>query len=154
MKKHASTLIVVVALAPLFANPVAASDRDDVMATVKQYDDAFNKSDMKAWNALCTDKAIIIDDFAPHVWQGANACGDWWNALDAEMKKSGISNGAVTLGQAWQVTVTGDRGYAVYPTHFTYRLKGKPASERGVWTLALQKLAPGWRITGWGWAQR
>ena len=153
MKKQASMLLAVAVLAPLIASPVVAADKNDVTATVKQYDDAFNRNDMKAWNALCTENPVIIDDFAPHVWQGANACGVWWKALDAEMKQSGITDGAVTLGKPWAITVTGDRGYAVYPTHFTYRLKGKPVSEAGVWTLTLQKLAGSWRISGWGWAQ-
>lgn len=65
-----------IALSPLVLIPAFASDNPEVMATVRQYDDAFNNGDMKAWKALCSDQAIIIDDFAPHVWQGANACGD------------------------------------------------------------------------------
>ena len=142
MKRRVSILLAVTALAPLTASPVVASDKDDVMATVKQYDDAFNKNDMKAWSALCTDNAIIIDDFAPHVWQGSDACGGWWKAFDASAKGNGITNGMVTLGKAWHVTVTGDRAYGVYPTQFAYKLKGKPISERGVWTFALQRSRP------------
>ncbi|HEX9158748.1 MAG TPA: nuclear transport factor 2 family protein [Rhizomicrobium sp.] len=153
MKRPVSLLVAAAALTLPVANVAVAADREDVMATVKQYDDAFNKNDMKAWSALCTDNAIIIDDFAPHVWQGSDACGGWWKAFDASAKENAIANGMVTLGEAWHVTITGDRAYAVYPTRFTYRLKGKPVSERGVWTLALQKVAAGWRITGWAWAQ-
>lgn len=153
MTKRSSILVLFAALAPLVAGPAVASDNYDVLATVKQYDQAFNNGDMKAWNGLCTDKAVIIDDFAPHVWQGATACGDWWSALDVYMKQHGITNGAVTMGVPWHVEITGDRGYAVYPAHFVFKLKGKPVSEPGVWTLALQKLAAGWRISGWAWAQ-
>src|SRR5262249_41504399 len=151
MKRCISLIAAVIGLAPLAANYASASDRDDVMATVKQYDEAFNKNDMKAWRALCADNAIIIDDFAPHVWQGADACGDWWNAFGASAKDSGIANASVILGEPWHVTITGDRAYAVYPTQYTYRLKGKPVSEHGVWTLVLQKLSAGWRIAGWAW---
>jgi|SRR5579871_4231495 len=153
MKNRNSILVAVVALAPLTANVAVASDRDDVTAVVKQYDDAFNRGDMKAWNSLCTDKAVIIDDFAPHVWQGATACGDWWNAFQATAKQGGMTNGRVALGEAWHVAVTGDRAYTVYPTRFTFMANGKRVAERGVWTLVLQKLAGGWRIAGWGWAQ-
>jgi len=32
-------------------------------------------------------------------------------------------------------------------------MKGKPTTEHGVWTFALQKQAQGWRIAGWAWAQ-
>lgn len=153
MKIHASVFVAAAALAALLARPVVALDTDGVMATVKQYDDAFNKNDMKAWSALCTDNAIIIDDFAPHVWQGRDACGSWWQAFGGSAKDGGITNGMVTLGKPWHITVTGDCAYGVYPTQFAYKLKGKPILERGVWTFALQKVAAGWRITGWAWAQ-
>ena len=98
-------------------------------------------------------QTIIIDDFAPHAWQGASTCADWWNALAADSKKRGITEPKVTLGKAWHITVTGDRAYAVYSTHYDYKLNGKPTTEQGVWTFALQKMADGWRIAGWAWAQ-
>jgi hypothetical protein len=44
-------------------------------------------------------------------------------------------------------------GGVVTPAVFSYKLKGKATSENGIWTLALQKLASGWRITGWTWSQ-
>jgi hypothetical protein len=103
--------------------------------------------------ALCTAQTIIIDDFVPHSWQGATACADWVSALGAYALSKGITNENVTLDKPWHVTVTGDRAYAVYATHYTYKVKGKPVTERGVWTFALQKLAGGWRIAGWAWAQ-
>ena len=39
------------------------------------------------------------------------------------------------------------------PAVFSYNLKGKSTSEDGMWTLALQKVTGGWRITGWTWSQ-
>lgn len=140
------------AFAVLAVTPAFASDKADVLATVKNYDDAFNKNDMKAWNALCSDHIIIIDDFAPYVWQGANACTDWWNALDADEKKSGYSDVNVALHKALHVSVTGDAAYVVEPTTLTMKTKGKAHTDHGVWTIALQKQASGWRVTGWAWA--
>jgi len=142
------------ALAVPAVAPAFASDTADVMAAVKQYDAAFNNSDMKAWNALCADQTIIIDDFAPHVWQGASACGDWWNALDAADKKAGDSDLKVTLEKPWRVKVTGDAAYVVEPSVVAFKEKGKALTEHGVWTLALRKQSAGWRIAGWSWAQR
>jgi ketosteroid isomerase-like protein len=137
----------------LAATPAVASDKSDVVAVINHYNDSFNKNDAKAAEALCTSQTIIIDDFAPHAWQGASTCADWWNALNAGNKRDGITEPKVTLGKAWHVTVTGDRAYAVYPTHYDYKLNGKATTEQGVWTFALQKMADGWRIAGWAWAQ-
>ena len=145
--------ITAMALALLAATPATASDTSDVVAVINHYNDSFNKNDAKAADALCTSQTIIIDDFAPHAWQGASTCADWWNALAADSKKRGITEPKVTLGKAWHVEVTGDRAYAVYSTHYDYKLNGKPTTEQGVWTFALQKMADGWRIAGWAWAQ-
>jgi hypothetical protein len=136
------------------AAPAAASDQADAYAAVKKFDDSFNKGDTKTALAICVDQAIIIDDFAPHVWSGGQGCGPWLNALGAYNKANGITDGIVTLGKPWHTDVTGDRSYVVVPVKYTYKQNGKPVIESGsVWTLALQKLAAGWRITGWAWAQ-
>ena len=140
-------------IALLAATSASASDKSDVAAAINRYNDSFNKGDAKTAEAICTAQTIIIDDFAPHAWQGASTCADWWNALNADNKKNGITEPKVTLGKAWHVAVTGDRAYAVYPTHYDYKLNGKATTEQGVWTFALQKTADGWRIAGWAWAQ-
>ena len=145
--------VILALAAALVVSPALASDETDVMATVKQYNDDFTKGDTQSEVALCTPQAIIIDDFAPHAWQGATACADWAAALDTLNKKDGDTSGFVTLGKPWHVAVTGDRAYAVYPTHYTYKHNGTSVTEQGVWTFALQKLAGGWRIAGWAWAQ-
>ncbi len=141
------------ALVAFAAGPAFATDEADVKATVTRYNDHFNKGETKELVALCTAQTTIIDDFAPHSWQGAATCADWSAALAASDKAAGITNEKVTLGKPWHVAVTGDRAYAVYPTHYSYRLKGKPVTEQGVWTFALQKSADGWRVAGWAWAQ-
>jgi ketosteroid isomerase-like protein len=153
MRIATSISTTALALALLAATSATASDKADVVAAINRYNDSFNKNDAKAAEAICTPQTIIIDDFAPHAWQGATTCADWWNALNAENKKSGITDPNVTLGKAWHVMVTGDRAYAVYPTYYSYKLNGKPTKEQGVWTFALTKTADGWHIQGWAWAQ-
>jgi len=153
MRISAIALAVALTASAWSVTAAAASDTSDIAATINQYNNAFNKNDAKTANALCTSQTIIIDDFAPHAWQGATTCDDWWKALEDSDKKGGVTDGIVTLGKAWHVTVTGDRGYAVYPSHYSYKLNGKSVVEQGVWTFAMQKAAGGWRIAGWAWAQ-
>jgi ketosteroid isomerase-like protein len=131
-----------------------ADDKTDAMSTVKQFTDSFNKGDAKAVIASCAPQTIIIDDFPPHVWQGTSTCSDWLSAIGAYDKQQGIANELVTLRKAWHVTITGDRGYVVVPTVYTYKQNGKPVTEAGsIWTLALQKAGKIWQITGWAWGQ-
>ena len=68
---------------------------------------------------------MVIDDVPPHIFLGATACGDWWDALHVLDKQEGISGERLTVGKLRRVAVTGDRAYVVTPTVFSYDLKGK-----------------------------
>ncbi|MGC1379499.1 MAG: hypothetical protein WA814_00590 [Candidatus Baltobacteraceae bacterium] len=132
-----------------------ASDHSDVMAVINSAVTAFNKGDAKAWTALCTSPAAIISNVPPFQYQGATTCADWWGSNAAANKKSGVTDEMVTLGTAWHVIVSGDRAYAAVPAAFSYKQKGNPVKSSGnVLTVALQKTASGWLMTGWSWAQR
>ena len=138
-------IILAAALAAV-TTPAFASDQSDIAAVVKGYNAAFAPS-------YCAAGAAIIDDFAPHVWTGATACKDWATSFAADSKANGITDGLVTPGKAERIQVEGDRGYAVYPATYDYKLKGKPVHETGTWTFAFQKLSGGWKITGWSWSR-
>ena len=147
-------LRTIVALAVIgVAGPAAASDKTDVMAAVNQFMDGFNKWDTKSMVAACAEPASVVDDFPPHAWQGASACADWAKDFDAFCKQNAITSPNVVLAKPQHVDVTADRGYVVAPAKFNYKLKGKPTSEAGTFTVALQKGAAGWRITGWAWSK-
>lgn len=133
----------------------AASDQTDVMATVRQFIDGFNKGDVKTALEACASPASVIDEIPPYAWQGPTACQDWANDFDAWAKKDGIADGSVKLGKPRHVNVTGDRAYVVAPANFKYKQKGKPVAQNGsTMTVALQKLPAGWRITAWTWSKR
>ena len=148
-------IMVALAFAVLAAGPVAATDKTDAMVPVNQFIDGFNKGDLKAALAACADQTSIIDEFPPHEWHGAGACAPWANDFGADAKKNGITDGKVTIGSPRHVDVTADRAYIVVPATYAYKQNGKPMKESGsTLTLALQKAAAGWRITGWAWSKR
>jgi ketosteroid isomerase-like protein len=147
-------LLAVFAVALITATPVVASDKTDVMATVKQFVVDFNKGDAKAAMAACADQTSIIDEFPPFEWHGAGACKKWMDDYDADAKANVITDGIVTLGTPRHVDVAGDRAYVVIPSNYAFKQKGKPVKETGsMFTFALQKGAAGWRITGWSWSK-
>jgi ketosteroid isomerase-like protein len=155
MHKKIFAVLALAALAAFAAGPAAASDKTDAMAPVHQFVDGFNKGDVKSALAACAGETSIIDEFAPHEWHGAGACEKWANDFDADAKKNGITDGVVSLGKPRRVDVTGDRAYVVVPASYAYKVKGKPAKETGATlTIALQKGADGWRMTGWTWTKR
>ena len=153
MRTTVMVLAVAATVAPLVGAPALASDRTDVLASVKQLADTQNKGDMKSFVALCAAQAVIVDEFAPFVWQGATACSDWWNANDANNKQIDSTDGVLTYGKPSHLTVSGDRAHVVLPAKFTDKEKGKKVVESAVWAVTLQKGAAGWNMIESTWAQ-
>lgn len=148
-------LFGVFVIAVLAAGPVAATEKTDVMMSVHQFIDGFNKGDVKTALAACAEQTSIVDDFPPHEWHGPGACATWANDFGADAQKNGITDSFVTLGKPRHVDITADRAYVVAPVTYAYKRRGKPVQETGATiTLALQKVTAGWRITGWAWAKK
>jgi ketosteroid isomerase-like protein len=145
-------LMIAVAVALLVTKSLFAAEKDDVLAVVKQCNDAFNQGDVKAAVALGTDEMSIIDEFPPHEWHGPGAFAKWFADYDADAKKNGITDGKVTIGKARHVDINGDRAYAVLSATYSWKQNGKPKKESSLWTFTLLKTKDGWRITGWCWA--
>ena len=145
--------ITILAAAVCATVAMAASDKDDVLAVVNRFVDAFNKGDAKTACDLCAVNVVIIDEIPPYVWQGAASCQAWLSDYDADAKKREITDGHVEIGKPKHVDVTGDRAYVVIPSNYTYKMKGKPVKQAGsMFTLTLRKDSAGWSITGWSWA--
>jgi hypothetical protein len=148
----AVTVIAAGQIPALAQTPAGA--RAEVLATIRQFVDGFNKGDAKSALAACAEQTAIIDEFPPHAWLGAGACAKWMSDFEADAKKNSITDGFVSLGNPSHVDITGDRAYVVIPSDYTYKQNGKPVKETGaLFTFALQKGQTGWRITGWAWAK-
>ena len=154
MHKVIVALAVAVVMVSAASSEAAASDKTDVLTAMHQFTDSLNKGDTKTAVAACAAPSSIIDEFPPHEWQGATACADWANDFEAYNKKNGITDPIATLGKPKHVDITGDRAYVVVPATYTYKQNGKRVTESGsILTVALQKSAAGWRMTGWAWAK-
>ena len=147
-------MLVACALALLAAGPVLASENSEVMAPIHQFIDGFNKGDVASALAACADQTSIIDDFPPHEWHGAGACATWAKDYGADAASRGITDEVVGIGTPVHVDVTGDRAYVVVPASDRYKQKGKLVKLAATMTLALQKTATGWHITGWTWSRK
>jgi hypothetical protein len=100
------------------------------------------------------DPGSILDGMAPHVWHGPTAAQDWYRDVLIEGKHRGASDYFVTVGEPLHNNVTGDSAYIVLPATMTFKLGGKQVTQSGaIFTVALRKLADGWRIAAWAWAK-
>ncbi|HEX3653959.1 MAG TPA: nuclear transport factor 2 family protein [Rhizomicrobium sp.] len=146
------TRFAVAAALLLMAAPVYASDETDIVAVITKMNDAMNKNDNKTAAAAYAANATIIDEFAPHYWNGANVYDSWTNDFAAMAKVQGDTDSLVTLAKPAHITASGDHGYAVIPAIYTFKEHGKKKTEHGLWTFAMEKSGGEWKIAGWSWA--
>ena len=126
----------------------------DPMAAVQQYINAFNRGDGEAMGATFAVPGSILDGMAPHVWQGPTASQDWYRDVLLEGEQHGASGYFVTLGEPLHNNVTGDSAYVVVPATMTFKVHGQQVIQTGaIFTVALRKLADGWRIAAWAWTK-
>ena len=135
--------------------PAHASDKEDAMVPVRRFVDSLDKGDMRTVTATYAPQASITDDFPPYHWLGNSALADWLRDLDAFSKKTDTADYKVTLQNPRFIEVTDDRAYIVVPASLSFRLHGKPKTEKGAtMTFALQKYPDGWLISAWTWTRR
>lgn len=147
-------LAVLICVSVCCSGAAIASDKTDAMAVVHKWVDAFNHGDGKTGASYCADGALIIDDFAPHVWQGSGACASWYKDYEAFTAKGQVTAPSVALGKPQHLDVDSGYAYLVVPTTLKYAKAGKPVMERGLVTMSLKKSSSGWQITGWAWADQ
>jgi hypothetical protein len=134
--------------------PAVGRGTSNPLATVQQYVDGFNKSDVVAMEASFATPGSILDGLPPHTWQGPKACVDWYRDVMAAGRREGAADYFVTLGEPLHNDVTGDTAYLVLPATMTFKVQGKQVTQSGsTFTVALRKLAQGWRITAWAWTK-
>ena len=128
--------------------------RNDPLEAVNQYINAFNQGDVNTMAATFTVPGSILDGMAPHVWQGPTASQDWYRDVLIEGEQHGASDYFVTLGEPLHNNTTGESAYVVVPATMTFKVQGQQITQTGaVFTVALRKLAEGWRIASWAWAK-
>jgi ketosteroid isomerase-like protein len=147
-------LATVIALAVFACGAASASDKTDAMVVVHKWADAFNKGDGKTGASYCAGDALIIDDFAPHVWQGSGACASWYKDYEAFAAKAEITAASVVIGKTRHLDIDSGYAYLVIPTTLTFTKAGKPVTDHAMVTMTLKKGSSGWQITGWAWADQ
>jgi len=146
------TMIVAgLALAGLAAGAPAGAADAKLEAPINQLVNDFNKGDAKGAAAAHLPSVSIMDEVAPHLWQGPKAFESWAAALAAHDKAAGMTDQAVALGAFTREVVSGSTAYVVVDATYTFKQKGAAMREPAQMTFALRKTAKGWKIAGWTW---
>jgi hypothetical protein len=141
-------VVIAPAAGVLTGGSALASDRDDILAVLKQW-----SSGAAGTVAVCADDAAVIDDVPPFEWHGPGAYSRWQKDNDAYLQQ-GISEEIFTVGSPQQLMISGAHAYTVVPITYTFTRNGKRVRELATGTLVLNKTAAGWRIAAWTWARQ
>jgi hypothetical protein len=95
-------------------------------------------------------KVIIIENFAPYVFQGPDAVALWSERFALHAKE--ISGLRHSFGEPQNFDRSGKTVFISFPTTWSGRLRGRPFVETGGWAFALVKEERGWRVRSYGWA--
>lgn len=146
--RAATAALLIAVSTPALAGPDDAA----VMKPIKQFTDGFNAGDTnKALQAVSSDSSVVIDEFAPHVWQGTTGIADWVNDYGMDAQDRGVTEGKVTLGTPQRIESNGKAAYVVVPVTYDYKEKGVAMHEDATMTCTLTKASGAWLINGWSW---
>ena len=142
-------LAVAICCVSVLTTAARAAGEPPALAPFTQFIDAMNAGDAKKAASEFTASATIIDEFAPHLWSSFAS----WNAdLSKGLKADGVTDFHIALSPVSFKNVDAKTGYGVAPSTLTFKVKGKPTTEKGMFTFTTAKSADGWRITGWAWS--
>jgi hypothetical protein len=127
----------------------AAAPADDATKFVTTIIDKFNGGDSKAWVSAQQNNAVIVDEFAPHVWSGAGSPQRWLDAYAKDSKENGVTGGRVDYGKPLQATSDGKTAYVVLPTTYRFAAKGTKMAEPSTMTFVMVRNAGAWKIASW-----
>ncbi|SFJ58886.1 YybH family protein [Planctomicrobium piriforme] len=127
---------------------------NEPIAAIHNYIQAFNKGDGEGMAAMFAESGSILDGMAPHQWLGPRAAQDWYRDVLTEGQQQHASGYHVVFGEPLHNNITGDSAYLVLPATMTFKIHDRQVTQSGAFfTVALRKLADGWRIASWAWTK-
>jgi hypothetical protein len=137
----------------LLVSVSVAATPADVIKPIRQFIDGFNSGDLKsAYASYAAGDITIVDEFAPHRWNGPHAAQQWAADYDKHALATGVTDGKVTYGEPTRMEIEGDLAYVILPTVYLYKEHGQSMQEEGQVTAVLHLEAGAWKMRGWTWS--
>ena len=121
-----------------------------MMAPVEKIARFIASGDEACLSAFAGDDVVILENFAPHLFTGADAVVLW--AKQMREHTATLSGLAHTFGPAQDFRVDGDRAFFSLPTHWTGTANGRRFEEDGGWAFLIVEQNGEWRVRSYGWA--
>ncbi len=136
----------------MFATPAAAGPAEDATTAVTTMLDKFNAGDVDSFYAAHEDGAIIIDEFPPYLWGGANSAQNWVGDYMKDATARGVTGGRVDYEKPTQAVSDGKSAYVVLPATYRFEQGGKKMAGKGSMTFVMHKIGGAWKVASWTYA--
>ena len=100
-------------------------------------------------SAFVDEGVTIFENFAPHVFAGADAVARWSELFGAHA--SGLSDLKHSFGPAQDFHLDGSIAYFALPTTWSGFSGGRAFRETGGWSFVLTRQTAEWRVKAYGW---
>jgi hypothetical protein len=121
-----------------------------LLAPIEKVARFLETGDRSLLSAFAGKGVVIIENFPPHLFEGADAVERWaevissWHTHPLELVHS--------FGPAHDLRVQDGVAFLSLPTHWTGVRKGAPFHEDGGWAFVLVQEQGEWRVRCYGWA--
>jgi hypothetical protein len=127
--------------------PGPALAADDAAAAATSWIDKFN--DPAAFKAGHAPNPVIVDEFPPFLWSGADAPESWLADLAKYSAATGISGVHFDHAAPAQAQSNGDSAYVMVPVILRVQAGNKTLSAAGQIALVMTRTENGWKIASW-----
>ena len=131
------------------AVPAQAGPAEDATAAVTTWIDKFNAGDVNAFKSGHAPNVVIVDEFGPHMWSGANAPQQWLEDYGKDAAANGITGGRLDYAAPVRAQSNGNTAYVVLPTIYRFQQAGKMRSAAGSMTFVMTRSGTDWKIASW-----
>ena len=146
------TFAALFAVGVIVAVPAHAGPAEDATAAVTAVLDKFNGGDFDAFVKAHAPGAIIIDEFAPYQWTGADTAQRWGGDYEKDAKARSITGGHMAYAKPIQANSDGQSAYIVLPTTYSFVQNGAKMSANGSMTFVMTRATDGWKIGSWAYS--
>jgi len=103
-------------------------------------------------SAFASKGVVIIENFAPHLFEGEDAVQRWSQKILTWHKPPSDLVLKHKFGPPQDVSIHDDLAFISLPTHWTISENGNKFEEDGGWAFVLVREDGEWRVRSYGWA--
>ena len=123
-----------------------------LLAPIEKVARFIETGDKTLLSAFASKGVVIIENFAPHLFEGADAVARWAEEIASWHEPPSGLVLKHSFGTVQNLSVDDGLAFLSLPTHWTGLRGGGPFHEDGGWAFVLVQEDGEWRVRGYGWA--